>query len=146
MQYDPADIRIPARPPRTMVVYGWPLKVELAELHGDLFSRHASPLEGHGFVVVDDAGEDSLSDEISRRCNPKQQKRKNSKKGGVAAEVYSPQTGMFMILTFMRVCKRRYYIDEIYSARKQKRKKRLRSARDGHTCRTWHVCKSSGPI
>ena len=48
---------------------------KLAELHGDLFSRHASPLEGYIFVVVDDRGEDVLSDEICRRCNRKQQKK-----------------------------------------------------------------------
>ena len=29
----------------------------LAELHGDLFSRHANPLEGYGFVAVDEIGE-----------------------------------------------------------------------------------------
>ena len=32
----------------------------------------------------------------------------NSKEGGVAAELYSPQTGLFMILTFMHVCVRTY--------------------------------------
>ena len=45
----------------------------LAELHGDLFSRHASPLEVYVFVAVDERGEHVLSDEICRRCNGKQQ-------------------------------------------------------------------------
>ena len=31
--------------------------IPLAELHGDLFSRHANPLEGYGFVAVDEIGE-----------------------------------------------------------------------------------------
>ena len=48
----------------------------LAELHDDLFSRHARPLEGYVFVVVDDRGKDVLSDEIRRRCNGKQQRRR----------------------------------------------------------------------
>ena len=60
----------------------------LAELHGDLFSRHASPLEGHIFVVVDDRGEDVLSTRFVVDAT------ENSKEGGVAAEVYSPQTGL----------------------------------------------------
>ena len=36
----------------------------LAELQGDLFSRHASPLELYVFATVDDRGEDVVSDEI----------------------------------------------------------------------------------
>ena len=62
----------------------------MAELHGDLFSRHASPIEGYVFVVVDDRGEDVY-------CSPTRfvyDATENSKKGGVAAEVYSPQTGL----------------------------------------------------
>ena len=45
----------------------------MAELHPDLFSRHASPLEVYVFVAVDERGEDVMSDEICRRCNGKQQ-------------------------------------------------------------------------
>ena len=41
----------------------------MPELHGDLFSRHASPLEGYVFVAVDEIGEDVMSDEIFRRNN-----------------------------------------------------------------------------
>ena len=45
----------------------------LAELHGDLFSRNASPLEVYYvFVAVDERGEHVTSNEISRRCNGKQ--------------------------------------------------------------------------
>ena len=32
--------------------------LKLAELHGDVFSRHASPLEVYVFVAVDERGED----------------------------------------------------------------------------------------
>ena len=61
----------------------------LAELHGDLFSRHASPLtEVYVFVAVDERREHVMSDEICRRCNGKHKKR------GVAAEVCSSQTGL----------------------------------------------------
>ena len=45
----------------------------------------------------------------------------NSKEGGVAAELYSPQTGLFMILTFMHVRIRTYYVhDQIHSAKNKK--------------------------
>ena len=53
----------------------------LTELHADLFSRHASPIEVCVFVAVDERGEDVMSDEIRPRCNGK------SEEGGVAAEV-----------------------------------------------------------
>ena len=49
-------------------------RVKLAELHADLFSRHASPLESCVFVAVDERGEAAMSDEIGRRCNGKQQR------------------------------------------------------------------------
>ena len=62
--------------------------VSLAELHGDLFSRHASPVEVYVFVAVDERGEHAMSDEICRRFNGKPQRR------GVAAEVCSSQTGL----------------------------------------------------
>ena len=45
----------------------------LAELHADLFSRHASPLEVYVFVAVANRGEDVMSDEICRRFSGKQQ-------------------------------------------------------------------------
>ena len=42
-------------------------------------------------------------------------------KGGVAAEVYSPQTGLFMILTFVHVCIRTCYVhDKVYTAKNKK--------------------------
>ena len=44
----------------------------MPELHTDLFSRHASPLESLCFVAVDEGGEDGMSDEICRRCDRKQ--------------------------------------------------------------------------
>ena len=45
------------------------------ELHGDLFSRQVSPLEGYVFVAVDERGEDVKSDEICCRYNGKQEKK-----------------------------------------------------------------------
>ena len=48
----------------------------LAELHGDLFSHHASPVVVYVFVVVDERGEQVMSDEICRRCNGTQQGRR----------------------------------------------------------------------
>ena len=53
----------------------------LGELHADLFSRHASPLEVCVFVAVEERGEDVISDEICRRCNGKQQRRR---RGGLS--------------------------------------------------------------
>ena len=61
---------------------------QLPELHADMFSRHASPLQVCVFVTVDERGEGVMSDEICRRCNGKHKKR------GVAAEVCSSQTGL----------------------------------------------------
>ena len=57
------------------MVIGFPL----TELRGDLFSHHATPLEGYIFVAVDERGEDAMYGEISRRNNGKQE--------GVAAKV-----------------------------------------------------------
>ena len=48
-------------------------------LHADLFSRHTSPLEVYVFVAVDERGEDVLSDEIRRRCNGTQQRRRGGR-------------------------------------------------------------------
>ena len=56
---------------------------ELAELHADLFSRHASPLELCVFVAVDERGEDVMPDEIKLFVVDATE---NSKQGGVAAE------------------------------------------------------------
>ena len=63
----------------------------MAELHADLFSRHASPLEVYAFVAVDERGEDIMPDEIWRRCNGKQQKRR---RGGPSVQL----PDWFMIL------------------------------------------------
>ena len=46
----------------------------LRELHADLFSRHASPLEVYVFVAVDRRGEDVMSDEVCYRRNGKKQR------------------------------------------------------------------------
>ena len=105
--------------------------------YGGLFSHHASPLEGYVFVVVDDRGEDVLPDEICHRCNGKQQR----KRRGVRS-VQPPD--WVMILTFVHVCIRTYYVHDQITRRKTKKKQppEVRSW-DGHV---EHVCKSSGPI
>ena len=96
----------------------------LADLYGDLLSRHAaSPLKGYVFVVVYDRGGCVLSDDISRRCNGKQQRRR---RGG--RSVQPPD--WFMILTFMHVCIRTYYFvctRPNILGEKQKRNNPLRS-------------------
>ena len=48
----------------------------MAELHADLLSHHASPLEVCVSVAVDERDEDVMSDEIYRRYNGKQQRRR----------------------------------------------------------------------
>ena len=48
----------------------------MPELHADLFSRHASPLEIYVFVAIDERGEYVMFDEICRRYNAKQQRRR----------------------------------------------------------------------
>ena len=52
----------------------------LAELHAGLFSRLASPFEVCVLVAVDERGEDVMSDEICRRCNGKQQRRRGGRR------------------------------------------------------------------
>ena len=51
----------------------------MAELHGDLFSPHASPLEAYVSVAVDERGEEVMSDETCRRNNGKQERRRGSR-------------------------------------------------------------------
>ena len=88
-----------------------------AKLHGDLFSRHASPLEVYVFVAVDERGEHALSDEICRRCNGKQQGRR---RGGRSVQL----PDWFMIQHSSRhVCTYAYVLvhDQIYSAREKER-------------------------
>ena len=55
----------------------WVVSV-LSELHADLFSHLASPLEVYVFVAVANRGEDIMSDEICHRFNEKQQYRRRS--------------------------------------------------------------------
>ena len=92
----------------------------LAELHGDLFSRHVGPLELYVFVAVDERGEHVMSDEICRRCNGKPQRRR------VAAEVCSPQTRLWFctLLRDIYARIRTYYTyDQIHSAENKQTKK-----------------------
>ena len=62
------NVRMPSRR------RSWPSP--LAELHGDLFSRHAGPFEVYVFVAFDERGEHAVSNEICRRCSGKQQGRR----------------------------------------------------------------------
>ena len=88
-------------------------------------------------MVVDDRGEDVWSDEICRRLNGKQQRRR---RGG--RSVQPPD--WFMILTYTHVCVRTYYVhDDIYSVKNKKKLPPEVKSRDGHV---EHVCKRSGSI
>ena len=51
----------------------------MPDLHADLFSRHASPLEVYVFVAVDERGEDVVSDETCHLCNGKQRRRRGGR-------------------------------------------------------------------
>ena len=69
-------------------VFAW-RSIELAQLHADLFSCHANPLEVYVFLAVANRGEDIVSDEICRRFNGNEQYRRRS--GRI---VCSSQTGL----------------------------------------------------
>ena len=109
---------------------------ELAELHADLLSRHASFFRCFVFLEVDEKYEDFMSDEICRRRHG------ISKEGCMAAEACSSKSGFCSLFfqTFMHI----YVLyDQIYLAKiKQENTPRLRS-RDGHV---EHFCKTSGSI
>ena len=99
----------------------------MAELHGDLFSRHASPLEVYVFVVVDEKGEHVMSDEICRRCNGKQQGRR---RGGRIVQL--PNSFMVLHSCSRHTRTRTYYTyDQIYSAGEKETPSEIRS-RDRH--------------
>ena len=51
----------------------------MPELHADLFSRHASPLEVCDVAAVDDRGEEVMHDKICRRCDGKKQRRRGGR-------------------------------------------------------------------
>ena len=112
--------------------------ITLAELHGDLFSRHASPLEGYVFVVVDDRGEDVLSNEICRRCNRKQQRRRRGGRTVQPPDWFVYDSDIYARMCTYVLCTRPNTLGE-----KQKRKTPLRS---GLGKDVEHVCKSSGSI
>ena len=57
-------------------------------MHCDLFSPHASPLEGYVFVVVGERGEDVCPTRFVVETT------ENRKEGGVAAEMCSFQTAL----------------------------------------------------
>ena len=89
----------------------------LAELHGDLFSRHASPLtEVYVFVAVDERREHVMSDEICRRCNGKQQGRR---RGGRSVQLL--ESSMIVHSSSRHSCTYTYvlYVRPMYSADKK---------------------------
>ena len=101
----------------------------LAELHGDLFSHHASPLEVYVFVAVANRGEHVMSGEICRRCNGKQQGRR---RGGRSVQL----SDSFMILhsSSRHSCTYTYVLyvrPNIFSGKKRKPLRRS-GLGDGH--------------
>ena len=107
--------------------------IKLTESHGDLFSRHDSPVEVCVFVAVDERGEYVMSDEICRRCNVKQQGR-----GGGGRSVQLPDS--FMILHSSRHLFTYTYVLSIrttkYIHRKKKNQRPLGGQVSRWTCRT----------
>ena len=110
----------------------------LAELHAELFSRHASPLEVYVFVVADERVEDAIMSDEIWRWNGKQERRR---RGGRSVQL----PDCFFILhpssrLYTRI--RTYYThDQIFSTNK-KTPSEVRS-RDEHI---ELVCKISGCI
>ena len=103
----------------------------LAELHGVLFSHHASPLEVYVFVAVDERGEHVMSDEICRRCNGKQQGRR---RGGRSVRL--PDSFMILHSSLRHLCTHTYVLyvrPNIFSGKK--RKIPLGGQVSGWTCR-----------
>ena len=102
----------------------------LAELHGDLFSRHASPLEVYVLWRSTKRREHFMSDEICRRCNGKQQGRR---RGGRSVQL--PDS--FVILHsssrhFMHVYIRTIITTKYIQRKKKKAPSEVRSR--GWTC------------
>ena len=90
------------------------LYVAIPELHADLFSRHASPLEVYAFVAVANRGEDVMSDEILSSI-PWKRAMKTAEWPKCAAPRLVYDSALFYE-TCMRVYVRTTY-DQIYSAK-----------------------------
>ena len=90
----------------------------LAELHGDLFSRHASPLEVY-VVAVDERSEHVMSDEICRRCNGKQQGRRRGGRSVQLPDSFTRYASTLFFETFMHV-----YVRNISTTKYIQRKKK----------------------
>ena len=113
----------------------------LAELHGDLFSRHVGPLELYVFVAVDERGEHVMSDEICRRCNRTQQGRRC---GGRSVQL--PDSFMILHSSSRHLCTYTYVLyvrPNIFSGKRRKKAPSEVRSRDGHV---EHVRKMSGCI
>ena len=119
----------------TYVLYG--SNTSLTELHADLFSHHANPLEVNVFVAVDERGEDVVSDEICRRYNGKQQRRTRGGRGVQLLDCF-----MILYSSSRHLCTYTYVLRTTkYTRRKQAKKSPEVRSRDGHV---EHVCKNSG--
>ena len=94
----------------------------LAKLPGDLFSPRPSPLEGYVFVVNDDRGEDVLSDEICRRCDRKQKKRRCGGRSAQPSDRFVYDSDIYARMYSYALCTRPNIVDE-----KQKRNNPLSS-------------------
>ena len=92
----------------------------LAELHGDMFSHPASPLqvEVYVFVAVDERGEHITSDEICRPCNGKQQRKRHGDRSVQLPDLVYDYALFFetFIYARTRTC---YVHDQICSAKKK---------------------------
>ena len=103
----------------------------MAELHADLFSRHASPLEAHVFVAVDEKRGEDVNHCVRRDLSSMQ--RKTRRRGG-RRKVYSSQTVFFndfalLFETFiMHVSSiRKYYVRPNIFGEKKKSSPEVRS-------------------
>ena len=90
----------------------------MAELHGDLFSCHASSLGTFVFVVVDERGQPVMSDEICRQCNGQQQGRGP---GGRSAQL--PDSLMIQHYSSRHSCMYTYILIVRTNAFSEKKKK-----------------------
>ena len=100
----------------------------LPELHADLFSCHACPLEFYVFVAVDERGESVMSDEICRRCSGTQQRRRHD-----GRSVQVPDGFMILHSSSRHLCMYRY----VLRTTKYIRRKKLKEPPPGDQVSGW---------
>ena len=115
---------------RNMHAYMLPCYIQSPELHADLFSRHASPLEVYVFVAVANRGEDVMSDEILSSIQWKA-----GIKEAEWPKCAAPRLVYDSVLrdTYARI--RTYYVRLNVFGENKRHPLEVRS-RDRHTCRT----------